>query len=137
MDSLYELGASARRKAEQCFPADAIRAHLWASVGRKKLQRRLLAGSAVDDLSIFLGDLHLGPVVHVFRGLGFRELRDLLGLSAADCRENFPFLQPGDQLRLGRSVELLNEEVIAVCRRRADAGLTKVPLPPPISAPQM
>lgn len=84
----------------------------------------------MDDLAVFLGDLHLSSALPVLRGLGFRELRDLLGLSVADCRQYFAFLAPGDLLRLGRHVELLCEETIAVCRRRAEAGLLQEPLPP-------
>jgi hypothetical protein len=89
------------------------------------------AGKGLDALALWLGDLHLGSTLSIFNGLGFRELRDMQGLSLSDCREYFSFLQPGDLLRLSKHTALLGEEAIQALERRAAAGLKTVPLLPP------
>jgi hypothetical protein len=142
-DAAFELAAACKRRAEQAFPADAIRAHLHLHLHRARVvssgskgggavsATTAGAGQSLDALALWLGDLHLGSTVDIFNGLGFRELRDLQGLSLSDCREYFSFLRPGDLLRLSKHAALLGEEAIQVFERRAAAGLKTLPLLPP------
>ena len=137
--------------------ADSIRAHLWSQVGRSRLLRSAAPAHAhattttttshtahnagpggpgslksppLDPLALFLSDLHLPSALPVLRGLGFTQLQDLVGLSREDCQTYFPFLLPGDLLRLGRAVEMLGREGVGVYVRRAEEGLLVEPLPP-------
>jgi len=130
IDSMYEVAAAFMKRAEEDFPLDSIRAHLWAHNGRKQFKRYQEKHEQETDMTLWLRDMHLEGTIIAFKQLGFKELSDFCDLSLADVQEYFPFLRLGDSIRVARSIKLFTPELLQGYTMRVHKGEVNVSLPP-------
>jgi hypothetical protein len=113
VDCMFEVTYMLKLRAEEQFPVDSIRAHLWAHNGRKQLARVMtgqgkdmplpVSGTAVNGphsrlhpfggMELWLQELQLSDYTEKLRLAGFRMLEDFLGLTIENVEEFFPFMQ--------------------------------------------
>jgi len=130
IDGMYEAAAAFMKRAEEDFPLDSVRAHLWAHNGRKQFKRYKEKHEQETDMTLWLRDLHLEGTIVAFKQLGFKQLSDFCDLSLADVQEYFPFLKLGDSIRMARSIKLFTPEYLQGYTMRAHKGELNVSLPP-------
>ncbi len=156
IDEMYEVSALLKIRAEASFPVDAIRSHVWAKEGRNKINEILHSKTKIrsklsdgispsidvqnlkvkdaDMLSCGVGlwllDNELDEYFLNFLYAGFKLIDDFKGLSSEDCMEYFPFLKPGDRLRLAKLILQINNSLIDNYSRRASNFEEKYQIPP-------
>ena len=156
IDEMYEVSVLLKTRAEASFPVDAIRSHIWAKEGRNKINEILhskaktrsklsdgispsldvqnLKVKDADMLSCGVGlwllDNELDEYFLNFLYAGFKLIDDFKGLSSEDCMEYFPFLKPGDRLRLAKLILQINNSLIDNYNRRASSFEEKYQIPP-------
>ncbi len=156
IDEMYEVSSLLKIRAEASFPVDSIRSHIWAKEGRNKINEILhsktnLRSKLSDGISanidiqnikvkdadmlscgigLWLLDNKLDEYFLNFLHSGFKLIDDFKGLSSEDCMEYFPFLKPGDRLRLAKLILQINNSLIDNYNLRASSCEEKYQIPP-------